>query len=138
MHKYKQMAAYLVFGVLTVVINFACYLLCAKLLHMDYMISNGIAWIAAVIFAFATNKWFVFQKSETSDIASVSKEFAVFVGCRIASGIMDMLIMYVFIDLLHYNDVVIKVVSSAFVIIANYVLSKWIVFRKGETVSEKL
>ncbi|MFD0680592.1 MULTISPECIES: GtrA family protein [unclassified Paenibacillus] len=127
--KYKQIIAYLVFGVFTVVVNFAFYLFFAKILTVDYIISNGIAWIAAVMFAFVTNKLFVF-KSEAKDIKSICMEFTVFVGCRIVSGIMDMLIMYVFIDALKYNDVIIKVLSCVLVIIANYILSKVVVFRK--------
>lgn len=127
--KYKEIIAYLIFGVLSVVVNFGVYLLCAKLLHIDYLTSNAISWVITVLFAFITNKLFVFA-SQFQGSRALFKELAMFVALRIASGVMDMVIMYIFVDILVFNDVVIKVVSSLVVIIANYVLSKMIVFRK--------
>ncbi len=127
--KYKETILYLVFGGLTTLINIVTYWLLTKPLGIDFMVSNAIAWVVSVLFAFVTNKLFVFE-SKGLNAALVVKELVLFVGARLFSGALDMGIMYLFIDILHFNDLLIKVLSNVIVIIVNYVLSKLIIFKK--------
>ena len=121
--KYKEVIMYLVFGVLTTIVNIAAYAVCARVLGIHYMISTAIAWILAVLFAYVTNKLFVFE-SRNTEIHFVIKEMASFFACRAVSGGTDMLLMWLFVDVLHVNDMIVKVLSNVIVVIINYVLSK--------------
>ncbi|MGL4774326.1 MAG: GtrA family protein [Clostridium sp.] len=127
--KYKELIAYGVFGVLTTLINIIVYYVCTKLLGIEYLISNVIAWILSVAFAYITNKLFVFE-SNKSDLNSILKEVSAFVGARLFSGVLDMGIMYACVDLLSMNDVVVKILANVIVIVLNYFLSKYWIFRK--------
>ena len=88
-----------------------------------------IAWVAAVAFAFLTNKPFVFQSHDWS-FKTVLPELSKFVGCRVASGAMETVILFLAVDLLHWNGNIWKFVTQVLVVILNYVASKLIVFKK--------
>ena len=120
---------YLVFGVLTTVVNYLVYLPCYNLLHWSAAGSNAVAWVAAVIFAFLTNKPIVFHSHDWS-AKVVLPELAKFVACRVASGVMETGILLLTVDFLGWNGNVMKLLVSVFVVIANYVGSKLLVFRK--------
>jgi len=124
-----EILVYLVFGVLTTVVNYIVYLPCYNLLHISAGVSNIIAWVAAVIFAFVTNKPFVFKSHDWS-AKVLLPELAKFVSCRVASGVLETAILFVTVDLLLWNGNWIKVLTSIFVVILNYVGSKLLVFRK--------
>ena len=127
-HKYYDILAYLVFGVLTTVVNYLVYLPCYNLLGMKAVVSNVIAWAVAVIFAYVTNKPFVFRSYDWSAKTMVP-EFFKFVGCRVASGAMESLIILVSVDILGWNGNVWKLLTSVLVVILNYIGSKLLVFR---------
>lgn len=127
--KYKEGILYLFFGALTTLVNIIVYTLLAKFFKVDYMVSNVIAWVLAVLFAYITNKTYVFE-SCTSTKKELIKEIAFFFIARILSLILDMIVMYIGISVLHINDVIIKIVSNVLVIIANYFMSKLIIFKK--------
>ena len=129
LEKYRGLILYAVFGALTTAINIAVYALCYRVLHIPNVPSNVIAWILAVLFAFITNKLYVFE-SKSLERGTVARELASFVGARLATGLLDLAVMFVGVDLLHGPDLVFKVGSNVIVIILNYVLSKLIVFRK--------
>ena len=129
LEKYRGLILYAVFGALTTAINIAAYALCYRVLHIPNVPSNVIAWILAVLFAFVTNKLYVFE-SKSLERGTVARELASFVGARLATGLLDLAVMFVGVDLLHGPDLVFKVGSNVIVIILNYVLSKLIVFRK--------
>ena len=129
LEKYRGLILYVVFGVLTTAINIAVYALCYRVLRLPNVPSNVIAWILAVLFAFVTNKLYVFE-SKSLERGTVARELASFVGARLATGLLDLAVMFVGVDLLHGPDLVIKVASNVIVIILNYVFSKLIVFRK--------
>lgn len=93
------------------------------------MLANSLAWILAVLFAYVTNKFFVFE-SKRIEIRFVFKEFLSFVSFRLLSGVVEMLIMYVMIDLLFVNDIIVKVFTNIVVIVLNYLFSKMIIFKK--------
>lgn len=126
--KYKDIIPYGVFGVLTTLVNIAVYWGMAHPIGLGVMPSTIIAWIAAVEFAYLTNRKWVFH-SEAHTPQEVLKEVVSFFACRIATGIVDWACMYIFVDILQCNDVVIKAVANILVIILNYVASKLVIFR---------
>jgi putative flippase GtrA len=127
--KYKSVISYLFFGVCTTVVNIVIYYISYNLLNISNVLSTIIAWIVSVIFAFITNKWFVFE-SKTLDLKVLGYEFASFIGCRILTGVIDVAIMYVAVDCFMWNGVIWKIISNIIVVILNYVASKLIIFKK--------
>ena len=127
--KHYDILAYLVFGVLTTAVNYIVYLPCYNLLHISAAASNVIAWLAAVIFAYLTNKPFVFKSYDWS-AKTVVPELTKFVGSRIVSGALETLVIFVTVDVLRWNGNVMKLITSVLVVILNYVASKLVVFRK--------
>lgn len=129
LEKYWDVLTYLFFGVLTTVVNYLIYLPCFNLLHWGAGVSNVLAWIVAVAFAFVTNKPFVFKSRDWSPKV-VWPELTKFVGCRVGSGLLETAILLVTVDLLHWNGNVWKLVTAILVIVMNYVGSKFLVFKK--------
>ena len=127
--KYWDILSYLFFGVLTTVVNYLVYLPCYNLLHLSASVSNVIAWVAAVAFAYLTNKPFVFKSHDWS-WKTVGPELAKFVGCRVGSGLIETAIIFVTVDLLQFNGNIWELFTSVLVVIINYVGSKLLVFRK--------
>ena len=127
--KYYDILAYLVFGVLTTVVNYLVYLPCYNLLGLPAVVSNVIAWVVAVAFAYVTNKPFVFRSHDWS-AKTVVPELTKFVGTRVASGGMESAIIWIAVDLLGGNGNLWKLVTSVLVVILNYIGSKLLVFRK--------
>lgn len=127
--RHWDVLSYLFFGVLTTVVNYLIYLPCYNGLGLSAAVSNVIAWAAAVIFAYLTNKPFVFRSHDWT-MGTVVPEFAKFVGCRVASGGMETLILLVTVDILGWNGNVWKLIVSVLVVIGNYFGSKLLVFRK--------
>lgn len=131
--KYYDLIAYLFFGALTTLVNYAVYLPCYNWLGWSATVSNVIAWVAAVAFAFLTNKPFVFKSHDWS-AKTLWPELTKFVGCRLGSGALETLIIFVAVDCLRPEDAlwgnVVKLITSVLVVIVNYVGSKLLVFRK--------
>ena len=128
--KYKDVIQYLFFGVCTTLVNVVVYWLGAHCFRMGVMPSTIMAWTLAVLFAYITNRKWVFH-SEADTKNAIIREISSFFACRLATGVVDWLCMYVFVNLLGCNDVIIKVAANVLVIILNYVASKLIIFRKG-------
>lgn len=127
--KHYDILAYLVFGVLTTVVNYVVYLPCYNILGLSAAVSNVVAWVAAVAFAYLTNKPFVFRSHDWS-AKTVVPELAKFVGSRIASGALETAIIFVTVDCLLWNGNIMKLVTSVLVVMINYIASKLLVFRK--------
>lgn len=127
--KYWDVITYLVFGVLTTVVNYLVYLPVYNLLGMSAAMSNAIAWVFAVAFAYLTNKPFVFKSHDWS-AKTVIPELTKFVSCRIASGVMETLILFLSVDLLHWDGNIWKLITSVLVVVLNYFGSKLLVFKK--------
>lgn len=129
LEKYWDIITYLIFGVLTTVVNYMVYLPAYNLLGLSASVSNVLSWIVAVAFAFLTNKPFVFKSHDWSK-KTVIPELTKFVSCRIASGAMETVILLVAVDMLGWNGNIWKLLTQVLVVILNYVFSKLIVFRK--------
>ena len=127
--KYKDVIPYAIFGVLTTLVNIASYWICAHALGMPVMASTIIAWILAVLFAYVTNRKWVFL-SEAKGRRAIVKEMLSFFACRLATGLVDWACMFLFVDVLHWNDVLIKTGANILVIALNYIASKLIIFKK--------
>lgn len=127
--KYEEVINYLIVGGLTTVVSILIYALFTKLFHVNYMISNLISWIGSVLFAYVTNKKFVF-KSKCENKKKVFTEIYQFFKYRVFSFIIDVLLMYVLVELITFDDMIAKVIVQIVVIILNYVFSKLFVFKK--------
>ena len=127
--KYWDILSYLFFGGLTTLVNFIVYYPCYNWLAMSATVSNVIAWVVAVAFAYLTNKPFVFHSHDWS-WKCVGPELTKFVGCRIGSGLLETAAIFLTVDLLHWNGNVMKLVLAVVVVILNYIGSKLLVFKK--------
>ncbi len=128
--KYKEVINYLIFGVLTTVISLIVYYVTVfTFLNPDnavqLQIANILSWIAGVTFAYVTNRKYVFESKEKNKVKEASK----FVLARVTTLIMDMLIMWLGVTILHLNDKIIKLISQVVIIVSNYIFSKLFVFK---------
>ena len=131
--KYREIISYLIVGGLTTVVSLGVYYACVfTFLNPDkpvqLQIANIISWIAAVTFAYFTNRKFVFESKNKNML----KEAAAFFAARIGTLLMEMGIMLVFVTLLGFNDKIMKLVVQFVIIVANYIFSKFLVFNKKE------
>lgn len=131
LRKYRDLLIYLVFGILTTLVNYLVYLPLFNLAALSGALSNAIAWVAAVMFAFFTNKPFVFKSRDWSANVTLP-ELIKFVGSRIGSGLIETAIIYLTVDLLNWNGTVWKIITSVLVVIINYIASKVFVFRQAK------
>ena len=122
----KETLLYLFFGGLTTLINIIIYK-SLVFLNIDYIIANIIAWVISVIFAFITNKYYVFNKKNTNLI----KEFIKFISSRLGTGLLDLFFMFLTVSIFNFDDFIMKILSNIIVIILNYLLSKFIVFKNN-------
>ena len=130
--KYQEIIYYLIVGVLTTVVSLVTYYICVLTVFnpevaLELQLANIISWICAVLFAYITNKIFVFKSKNRNII----KEISSFVGARVLTLILDMLIMFIMVTTLGINDKVSKLVVQVVVTILNYVFSKIFVFKKA-------
>ena len=131
--KYGEIIRYLIIGVLTTIISLLIYYgLTLTILDpkvaFELQVANIISWIGAVTFAYFTNKYYVFKDKEISNKSGMIK----FYLSRIVTLLIDMLLMYIFVTRLSFNDKIIKIIVQVIVIVGNYVLSKFFVFKKKE------
>ena len=127
--RYRAVVMYLIFGALTTAVNMAAYYICYHPLHISNLFSTALAWLAAVLFAFITNKLWVFESKSFAGKVFL-RELASFFACRLATGALDMGIMYVAVDRLARNEMLWKLLSNGIVIVLNYIGSKLFVFTK--------
>lgn len=125
----KEILNYLIFGVLTTLVNYVSYFGATKLFEINYLVANVIAWFISVVFAYVTNKFWVFE-NKSVEIRYLMKEIFLFVSARVMSGGMETLFLFVFVSLMRFDDGIVKIVASVFVVIFNYFFSKWIIFKK--------
>ena len=127
--KHLDKILYLVFGGLTTAVNVGVYWLCAHPLGMPVVPGTVIAWFVAVLFAYLTNRKWVFR-SKASTGKEILRESVSFFLCRLGTGVLDWVLMYLLVDRLHWNDLYVKIGVNVLVIILNYVASKFLIFRQ--------
>lgn len=129
--KYKDTIPYLFFGVLTTLVNIICFWLFHYPLGINYQVANIIAYFLSVLFAYVTNKLWVFN-SHTTTWKAFWLEMGSFFLFRVASWVIDQGTMTIGISMMHQNPMWTKVVATVIVIVLNYFFSKFIIFRKRE------
>lgn len=127
----KELFMYLVFGVLTTLVNILTFVLCTRVVNCTVVISNIIAWFVSVFFAYVTNRKFVFN-SQKNSLKQILKEACFFYAGRIGTGVLDTFLMFLSVDVLNLNDILMKVIVNGIVIILNYIVSKFMIFRKND------
>lgn len=142
-YKYKEPISYIFFGVLTTLVNIVAYYLCSDVLGIYYLGANVIAWVSSVLFAFVTNKLFVFDSKSWSGRIVVA-ELGGFFMARVATGVLDMVLMWLLVDIISIDarfvsmglsklmsgEMFAKIIVNVVVIVLNYVASKLWIFRK--------
>lgn len=126
--KYKDAIPYLFFGVCTTLVNMLVYWVFAHVFSLSVLISTVISWVLSVLFAYVTNRKFVFH-SEVKSTKGILKEVISFFSCRLLTGVVDLACMLIFVDILNVNDILMKIVANVIVIILNYVASKLLIFK---------
>jgi len=129
--KHKEIINYLIFGFLTTIVSLAAYYLVTFTIldpniSIELQIANIISWVIGVLFAYFTNRAYVFNSKNEKKL----KEFITFTGARVSTLLLDMAVMFIFVTLLKGNDKIFKIISQILVIVGNYLLSKLIVFKK--------
>ena len=120
----KETILYLIFGVLTTIINILTFSIMERL-TTNLLFNNTVAWICSVLFAFITNRNIVFQST-----GNKLKELYLFFGARIVSLLFDNALIFILIEKLMLNNILSKIIVNVFVVVINYILSKLIVFKK--------
>ena len=129
LYRYKDLVLYTFFGVCTTIINVAIYNVFYNKFKVTNIASTIIAWVAAIIFAFITNKIFVFS-SKSFNWEKLRYELFTFLACRLLTGFLDVAIMIVAVDVMNGDSITWKAISNVFVIILNYVASRLVIFKK--------
>ncbi len=127
--KYKEIILYVFFGALCTVVSIGSFAWCDVVMRMDPLIANIISWILAVTFAYVTNSLWVFD-AKPDGIREVLRQAAEFYGGRLLTLAMEEVILLIFINGLGLPSIGVKIAAQFIVLIANYVISKWIVFRE--------
>lgn len=130
-NKYKEIINYLIFGVLTTIVSLIVYYVAVFTFlnpenAVQLQIANIFSWVAGVAFAYVTNRKYVFESTEKNKIKEVGK----FVMARVVTLAMDMLIMWLGVTIIHFNDKIMKLISQVVIIVSNYIFSKIFVFKK--------
>ena len=126
---HKEGMRYLIFGVLTTLVNIVAYAVLYYIIHINNAISNVIAWILGATFAYITNRKYVFD-SKVNTKKGLLKEVLYFYGCRLATLVVDEGIMILTVDNLGWNAFLMKILANIIVIILNFIFSKILIFKK--------
>ncbi len=134
---HREGMRYLIFGGLATLVNILVFIICARLIFLNLTddlrvnISNVIAIIISILFAYITNKLFVFE-TKTESKKDLLREFTSFISCRIVTAIMDLGLMQLTVNILNWNDILMKILVNILVILVNFIFSKLIIFKKKE------
>lgn len=128
--EHREGMRYLVFGGLTTVVNIVVFAICKDLCELSTISSNIIAWIIAVLFAYITNKLFVFY-SKADSLEDLGREIISFFGARIFTLLVETAFLKITVDYYEFNSIIMKIISNIIVIILNFVFSKLFIFSKN-------
>ena len=127
--KFQEIIHYGFFGVLTTIVNIGTFYLFESILSFPYLIANIIAIVISIVFAYVTNKKYVF-KTQTTSLKQTAIEFAYFFGLRLISGVFDMGSMFLLVDGLNLSTNLSKVLTQFVVVVSNYLFSKFFIFKE--------
>ena len=122
--KYKSVILYVFWGVMTTLVNIGAFFLLYHVATLSLVVSNLIAWFISVLFAYITNRKMVFNSS-AKGIGPVLLECSSFFAGRLATGLLDTFLMFIFVDVLSFNDFIVKIMVNVLIIILNYVIPKF-------------
>lgn len=128
--KYEDILLYIFFGALTTLVSFGTHYL-GILIFNNVVINTTFSWICAVLFAFFTNRIWVFQ-APTKTAGEFFFQLLKFFGSRFFTYLVELLIMFVFVDLLSFKEMIVKICAQAVILVLNFILSKFMVFKKGK------
>ena len=139
-NKYKSVIAYLVWGVVTTIVKIGVFQWLSSGIHWDYQLANIIAWFVSVLVAYLTNKVWVFGSHYTTFRAFIV-EFVKFYFYRALTLLIDIVFMYVGVTLLGFDSaiqqLVVKILDNVVVVIANYIFSKWLIFKTNDKIANR-
>lgn len=126
---HKEGMRYLVFGVLTTLLNLLIFTICCRIIKIQVVISNIISWVIAVLFAYVTNKLYVFD-SKVIQKKELAREIISFFNARIITLVIENILLWATVIQLGLNEIIMKIISNIIVIILNFVFSKIFIFKK--------
>ena len=129
--KYKEGLLYLFFGGLTFFLAIAVYVILLRCFGVHELISNVVSWICGVTFSFFTTKKWVFRNNNW-ELGFITKQIAGFYAARLATLLLQEILLYIFITRMSWNDIGVKIVTEMINIILNYLVSKFIIFSRSE------
>lgn len=127
----SHMGLYVFFGACTTVLNFVLFLFCFHVFGWPGWLSNTVAWWPSVVFAWWTNRLWVFDAPKRLSPWGLTRELAAFTGSRLFTGIADVFLIWITVDVARWNEVAMKIVVGVLVVILNYAISRWWVFKAG-------
>jgi putative flippase GtrA len=130
-YKNPEIWNYIIVGLLTTIVSMVTYFICTRTFldpndSLELQIANVISWVFAVAFAYVTNRIFVFKSKDKNIMSELTR----FIFSRITSLFMDMFCMWIIVSVFLLSDVIGKIVSQVVITVANYFLSKFLVFKK--------
>lgn len=128
-NRYREQILYMVFGVLTTAVSILVYAVFTEWLSMDELIANIISWVIAVMFAFVTNRIWVFRSNENG-AAAVLRQMLTFYAGRVLTLLIEELMLWVFVKELSFNGLAVKTAAQLVVIVLNYIISKLLIFKR--------
>lgn len=129
--RHKEVLLYLFFGGLSFLVNVGSFIFLNKSLSLNELVANVISWIVTVLFVYVTNKLWVFKVDVKTMKAAIFQILSFFTG-RLGTLFLEEAIIFVFITKMDLNSTIVKIVAQIIVIVANYVISKLVVFRSEE------
>ncbi len=127
--KYREIIVYIIFGVLTTAVSFVSYYLFLYF-GMYYIVAQVVSWVLAVAFSFVVNKIFVFEDKRMAPYA-LFRQVWQFVAVRIASGVVEIVLLWLMVDILLIGEGIAKIPVSVLTVIINYIASKLFIFKKS-------
>ena len=129
--RYREIMMYIIMGIFTTIVNIVSFYILTSAFEMDYKAATVAAWILSVLFAYVTNKRYVFQQ-KTAGMRSLVKELMAFFSVRVLSLAIDLAMMILLVSQFHMNETLAKIADNVIIVVVNYAASKWIVFRKAK------
>ena len=131
LQKHREAVSYVFWGVMTTLVNYAAYFLLRSILHVPLVSTNTAAWAVSVLFAYFVNKLFVFESKSWAWRVAV-RELWQMTASRLVSLGLETGILWLFVEELRCSEVIVKLCANVLVVVVNYVLSKFIIFRKKQ------